>query len=104
MLILLGMALVGPALSDDDDRRRFFLVPAGRRPLQQLLRPLVGGALAGRPLVGGALAGRPLVGGKNFISNFGYLYVEFKHSFWLTRCAFGRSGRLGWRSQCCRSR
>lgn len=73
MLILLGMALVGPALSDDDDRRRLFLVPAGRRPrpLQQLLRPLIGGALAGRPLIGG----------KNLISNFRYLHFKLTHSF-----------------------
>jgi hypothetical protein len=64
MLILLGMALVGPALADDDDRR-LFLVPAGRRPLQQFLRPLIGRPLlggAGRPLLGGA--GRPLITGE----------------------------------------
>jgi hypothetical protein len=55
MLVLLGtMALVVPALADDDDRR-LFLVPAGRRPFQQLLRPLAGGPLAGRPLFGGKI-------------------------------------------------
>ena len=65
MLILLGMALVGPALAEEDDRRRLFLVPAGRRPLQQFLRPLIGRPLlggAGRPLLGGA--GRPLITGE----------------------------------------
>lgn len=71
MLILLGMALVGPALSDDDDRRRLFLVGRRPRPLQQLLRPLIGGALAGRPLIGG----------KNLISNFYYFHFEFKFFF-----------------------
>lgn len=91
MLILLGMALVGPALSDDDDRRRLFLVGRRPRPLQQLLRPLIGGALAGRPLIGG----------KNLISNFYYFYFEFTIVLLLTRFAFGRSG---WRSECCRSR
>ena len=73
MLILLGMALVGSALADDDDRR-LFLVPAGRRPLQQLLRPLIG-----RPLLGGA--GRPLITGEIKFCSFVFFFPSLNVYF-----------------------
>lgn len=71
MLALVGAVLIGPAVSDDDDRRFLFARQHRPGPIRQFLRPLIGRPLIGGgriPIQGGGIpiqgGGIPIQGGK----------------------------------------